>query len=154
GVARSSHAGAFLADAAVDGLPGPVLRCASPQQSLIDLLTLFHPAVAEAGKVDPSARVALDADIDPSASIGALAVVEAGARVGAHVRLFPLTYVGRHAEIGEACILHPHAVVRDGVRLGRRVVVHTGAVIGDDGFGYAWDGCAHRKIPQVGTVVV
>ena len=152
--ARGSRAGAFLADTTVDGLPGPVLRCVSPQQSLIDLLTLFHPPGAEIGKVDPSARVALDAHVDPTAWIGALAVVEAGARVGAHARLYPLTYVGPRAEIGEGCILHPHAVVRDGVRLGRRVVVHAGAVIGDDGFGYAWDGQAHRKIPQVGTVVV
>jgi len=154
GIARSSRAGAFLADAGVDGLPGPVLRCASPQQSLIELLTLFHPPVPEGGKVDPSARVSLEAHVDPTASIGALAVVEAGARIGPHARLYPLTYVGSRAEIGEKCILHPHAVVRDGVRLGRRVVVHAGAVIGDDGFGYAWDGQAHRKIPQVGTVVV
>src|SRR5262245_1259162 len=152
--ARGSRAGAFLADTAADGLPGPVLRCASPQQSLIDLRPLFHPPAAETGAVDPSARVALDACIDATASIGALAVVEAGARVGAHARLYPLTYVGSRAEIGEGCVLHPHAVVRDGVRLGRRVVVHAGAVIGDDGFGYAWDGRAHRKIPQVGTVVI
>jgi UDP-3-O-[3-hydroxymyristoyl] glucosamine N-acyltransferase len=45
-------------------------------------------------------------------------------------------------------------VIRDGVRLGRRVIVHSGAVIGDDGFGYAHDGRGHRKIPQVGTVVL
>jgi len=30
------------------------------------------------------------------------------------------------------------------------VVVHSGAVLGADGFGYAFDGRAHRKIPQVG----
>jgi len=33
-------------------------------------------------------------------------------------------------------------------------VVHAGAVIGADGFGYAFDGEAHRKIPQVGSVLV
>jgi UDP-3-O-[3-hydroxymyristoyl] glucosamine N-acyltransferase len=43
-------------------------------------------------------------------------------------------------------------VVRDGVRIGRRVIVHPGAVIGADGFAYAFDGTAHRKIPQVGGV--
>jgi len=40
------------------------------------------------------------------------------------------------------------------VRVGRRVIVHAGAVIGADGFGYAWDGTAHRKIPQVGGVLI
>ena len=152
--ARASQAGAFLTGEDVTDLPGPTLRCASPQQSLIDLLTLFHPPTRGTGGVDPSARVALDAHVDPTASIGALAVVEAGARVGAHARIYPLAYVGAHADVGEGSVLHPHAVVRDGVRLGRRVVVHAGAVIGDDGFGYAHDGRAHRKIPQVGTVVV
>jgi UDP-3-O-[3-hydroxymyristoyl] glucosamine N-acyltransferase len=152
--ARGSRAGAFLAGEDVTDLPGPVLRSSSPQQSLIDLLTLFHPPAQTLGGIDAAARVALDAQVDPTASVGALAVIEAGARIGAHVRIYPLVYVGANAEVGEDCVLHPHAVVRDGVRLGRRVVVHAGAVIGDDGFGYAHDGRAHRKIPQVGTVVI
>jgi hypothetical protein len=40
------------------------------------------------------------------------------------------------------------------VALGRRVIVHPGSVLGGDGFGYVFDGQAHRKIPQVGRVVV
>ncbi|MGH7279292.1 MAG: UDP-3-O-(3-hydroxymyristoyl)glucosamine N-acyltransferase, partial [Candidatus Rokuibacteriota bacterium] len=55
---------------------------------------------------------------------------------------------------GEDCVLHPHVVIREGVTLGHRVTVHAGAVIGADGFGYAFDGTAHRKIPQVGGVVI
>ncbi|HET9480262.1 MAG TPA: UDP-3-O-(3-hydroxymyristoyl)glucosamine N-acyltransferase, partial [Candidatus Polarisedimenticolia bacterium] len=33
-------------------------------------------------------------------------------------------------------------------------IVHAGAVIGSDGFGFARDGARHRKIPQIGNVVV
>src|SRR5581483_7476082 len=51
-------------------------------------------------------------------------------------------------------VLYPHVVVREGVKLGRRVIVHAGAVLGADGFGYVFDGTAHRKIPQVGGVVI
>jgi UDP-3-O-[3-hydroxymyristoyl] glucosamine N-acyltransferase len=40
------------------------------------------------------------------------------------------------------------------VRIGRRVVIHPGAVLGADGFGFAFDGGAHRKIPQVGGVLI
>jgi UDP-3-O-[3-hydroxymyristoyl] glucosamine N-acyltransferase len=40
--------------------------------------------------------------------------------------------------------------VREGVQIGDRVIVHSGAVLGADGFGYAFDGRVHRKIPQVG----
>jgi UDP-3-O-[3-hydroxymyristoyl] glucosamine N-acyltransferase len=63
-------------------------------------------------------------------------------------------YVGAGVEIGEGCIIYPHVTLRDGVRLGRRVIVHPGAVLGADGFGYAFHDGAHRKIPQVGGVRV
>jgi UDP-3-O-[3-hydroxymyristoyl] glucosamine N-acyltransferase len=36
--------------------------------------------------------------------------------------------------------------------VGDRCILHSGTVIGSDGFGYVWDGQAHRKIPQVGIV--
>src|SRR5438105_2564966 len=42
--AQASRAGAFVAAAGVGGLPAPVLRVAAPQQAMIDLLLLFHPA--------------------------------------------------------------------------------------------------------------
>ncbi|HEV8642517.1 MAG TPA: UDP-3-O-(3-hydroxymyristoyl)glucosamine N-acyltransferase [Methylomirabilota bacterium] len=150
--ARASRAGAFIAPADVTGLPAPTLRCQSPRLALVDLLALFHPPAAVVPGVHPSAIVAPGARVAPTASVGALAVVESGALIGPGVRLHPLVYVGAGAEIGEASVLYPHVVVREGVRVGRRVVVHPGAVIGADGFGYAFDGTRHRKIPQVGGV--
>ena len=152
--ALASRAGAFLAADDVHDLPAPVIRCREPRLTLIELLHLFHPPASVVAGVDASARVASDARVHPTATVGALAVVEAGAVIGAHVRLHPLVYVGPGAEIGEDSVLHPHVVVREGVRVGRRVIVHAGAVLGADGFGYTWDGSAHRKIPQVGSVVI
>lgn len=152
--ARASRAGAFLAPLDAHDLPAPVLRCRSPRLALVDLLGLFYPAPEIAPGVDRSAVVAPGAVVHPSASIGALTVVESGAVIGPGVRLHPLVYVGARAEVGEASTLYPHVVVREGVRLGRRVIVHSGAVIGADGFGYAFDGRVHRKIPQVGGVNV
>jgi UDP-3-O-[3-hydroxymyristoyl] glucosamine N-acyltransferase len=40
------------------------------------------------------------------------------------------------------------------VRMGRDCIVHAGAVIGADGFGFHRDQGRHRKIPQVGGVVI
>jgi len=152
--ALTSRAGAFLAADDVEGLPAPVIRCREPRLMLIELLHLFHPPASFAPGVDASARVAPGVRVHSTATVGALAVVEAGAVIGAHARLHPLVYVGPGAEIGEDSVLHPHVVVREGVRVGRRVIVHAGAVLGADGFGYAWDGAAYRKIPQVGSVVI
>ncbi|PYM48917.1 MAG: UDP-3-O-(3-hydroxymyristoyl)glucosamine N-acyltransferase [Candidatus Rokuibacteriota bacterium] len=152
--AKASRAGAFLAGPEVSGLPAPVLRVPAPQQALIELLTLFHPPAEAVAGVAPSAVVARDASVAPTATVGALAVIESGAVIGPHVRIGPLAFVGAGAEVGEASVVHARVAVCARVRLGKRVVVHPGAVIGADGFGYAFDGEAHRKIPQVGSVVV
>jgi UDP-3-O-[3-hydroxymyristoyl] glucosamine N-acyltransferase len=152
--ARTSRAGAVLAGLDAEPLGTALLRVKQPQQALIHLLELFHPRPPTAPGAHPSAIVARDARIDPTASVGALAVVEAGAAIGRGVRIHPLAYVGENVEVGDDSEIHTHAVLIGGVRLGRRVVVHAGAVIGSDGFGYAFDGAAHRKIPQVGTVVI
>ena len=152
--AEASRAGALLVADSMSGLPAPLLRSSSPQQALIALLTLFHPAAPPPAGIDSSAIVARDARIDASASIGALAVIGAGAVIGPRVRVHPLVYVGPGVEVGEGSVLHPRVVLCEGVRLGCRVVVQAGAVIGGDGFGYAFDGGGHRKIPQVGIVVI
>lgn len=153
--ARASRAGAFLAPEDAGPLPAPVLRCRAPRQALAALLALFHPpGPPPVPGIAPSAAVAADARVDPTASVGPLAVVESGATVGARVRVHPLAYVGPGVEVGEDSVLYPHVVLREGVRVGRRVIIHAGAVVGADGFGYVLEGGAHRKIPQVGGVVV
>jgi len=154
GAARASRAGAFLAFADAEDLPAPTLRCAAPQQALIDLIRLFHPPVPAPAGVDRAAVVASDARIHPSASVGPLCVIENRAVVGPGVRLHALVHVGPGVEIGEATVIYPHVSLREGVRVGRRVIIHAGAVLGADGFGFAFDGSAHRKIPQVGGVLI
>ncbi len=148
--AAASRAGAFLVARDVTGLPGALLQVDHPQQALIALLELFHPEAPAPPGAHPAACVAEGARIDRAASIGPLAVVEAGAVVGPRSRVGALSFVGAGAVLGEDVLLYPRVVVREGVRIGNRVIVHSGAVLGADGFGYAFDGRAHRKIPQVG----
>jgi UDP-3-O-[3-hydroxymyristoyl] glucosamine N-acyltransferase len=38
--------------------------------------------------------------------------------------------------------------------IGDRVILHSGAVIGADGFGLAWEGARWHKIPQIGRVLL
>jgi UDP-3-O-[3-hydroxymyristoyl] glucosamine N-acyltransferase len=152
--AKTSRAGAFLAGADAAGLPAPVLRVRTPQQALVDLLNLFHPPAALVPGVHATAVIGANARIDRTASVGPHAVVEAGAGIGARVRVGPLVYIGAGVEVGEDCALGVHVTLLDGVRLGRRVVVHPGAVLGADGFGFAFDGAQHRKIPQTGGVLI
>ncbi|HEX7785492.1 MAG TPA: UDP-3-O-(3-hydroxymyristoyl)glucosamine N-acyltransferase, partial [Methylomirabilota bacterium] len=148
--AEGSRAGAFLVGRDVSGLPAPLLRVDHPQHGLIALLEIFHPASPVPPGIHPSACVSEEARVDRSASIGPLAVVEGEAVIGPRSRVGALCFVGARAVLGEDVRLFPRAVVREGVCIGARVIVHSGAVLGADGFGYAFDGRTHRKIPQVG----
>ena len=78
--------------------------------------------------------------------------MSAGAKVGPRAVISAGAFVGPDAEIGADTWLHPNVSVLAGCRVGERCILHAGSVIGSDGFGYAWDGTAHRKIPQRGIV--
>jgi len=60
--------------------------------------------------------------------------------------------------VGEDCVLWPGAVVRERCIVGNRVILQPNAVVGSDGFGFAFDlegdgsGPMHRKVPQAGIV--
>jgi UDP-3-O-[3-hydroxymyristoyl] glucosamine N-acyltransferase len=153
-LAKSSRAGALLVPEDTVGLQSPLLRSSAPQRALISLLQLFHPTPPVVPGVHPAALVATTARVHPEASVGAFSVVEDGAVIGSRARIFPMVYVGTGVEVGEEAILYPHVVIREGVRVGRRVIIHPGAVIGADGFGYAFDGTVYQKIPQVGGVIL
>src|SRR5919204_6817112 len=84
--AQTSRAGAFVAGAGVSGLPAPVLRVAAPQQAMIDLLLLFHPAPPLVAGMHPTPLLAGAARLDVTPAVGPLAVIEAGARGGPRTR--------------------------------------------------------------------
>src|SRR5256885_10729896 len=135
--AQASRAGAFVAGAGVTGLPAPILTVAAPQQAMIDLLLLFHPAPPLLPGVDASAVVAADARVDATAAVGPLAVIEAGARIGSGARVGALTYVGPDVEVGEGCVLGPHVTLLAGAPLRRRGLLPPGAPLRADGLGVA-----------------
>jgi len=154
GAAGRSRAGAVLASSAAAAAGKPAVLVDSPALALARWLELFAPAPRPRGGVARGARVHRTARIGRGASVAAGATVAAGARVGARTRIAEGSFVGEGAEIGADCLLHPNAVVRERCIVGDRCILHSGAVVGSDGFGYVWDGKAHRKIPQIGIVRV
>ena len=152
--ARASGAAAIVVAPGneIEGRTLVVVR--HPYAALADLLALFHPETPEYEGIDPRAAV------DPSARIGAgvavapFAVVGARAVLADRVSVGPGAVVGRDCEIGEDTVLRARVVLYPRTRVGARCLVHSGAVLGADGFGFASVGGIHRKIPQVGRVVV
>jgi UDP-3-O-[3-hydroxymyristoyl] glucosamine N-acyltransferase len=104
-------------------------------------------AVSPGAHVDPEARledevrVEPGAVIGPGAAVGRHSVIAAGAVISANVS------IGRECSIGSGVTLQ-HAI------LGDRVIIHPGCQIGQDGFGFAMSPAGHRKVPQVGRVII
>src|SRR5580704_1992413 len=156
-VARAA-ASAALCAIAPDGveLPGKtVLRHRQPKVAFAKAaaLLLDHPPIASAG-VHPTAIVATTAQIAPSAAVGPYAVVGENVRIGERTHIGPHCSIAAGCQIGADSRIHPRVTLYTEVRIGDRVEIHSGAVIGDDGFGYAFGEGRHWKFPQAGKVEV
>ena len=75
-------------------------------------------------------------------------------QVGARSVLMGGNHVRKDSQLGEDVRLFPNVVIYERTSIGHRVTIHSGTVIGADGFGYVFDGGFHRKIPQVGNVII
>lgn len=82
------------------------------------------------------------------------AVIGANVQLGADVRIGAYCVIGDDCVIGAGTFLYPQVTLYSNVRLGQRCIVHSGARIGSDGFGYTFIDGQHRKVPQVGGVIV
>ena len=150
-----TRAGAVVVGKECGAAPVPLLRVDNPDLAFAKAsLLICPPPAAPAPGIHPTAVVSPRAVIGQGVSIGACAVVEDGATIGDGCVLYPQTYVGNGSTLGAGCLLYPGVKVYHQVSIGRGCIFHAGAVIGSDGFGYAWTGQGYFKIPQVGTVVV
>jgi len=136
------------------GTERPVVRVKDPYLAFALLQRHFKPLPTASGYRHPSANIDPGAHVADSVDVGALAVIEADAEVGEGSIIGPGCIVGKGARIGANCILHPGSILSAGCVLGDRSILQAGAVVGSDGFGYAWNGKEHLKIPQVGRVII
>ena len=131
-------------DAGLLPLATAALVVAKPQRAMTLAMSLLFPqalaprslfgasGVSPGAFVHPSARLEADVIVDPGASIGPLAEVGAGAIIGPHAAIGPGVRIGRGCRIG-AHVSITHALIGD------RVIIHSGARLGQDGFGFVLD---------------
>ncbi|MDE2482286.1 MAG: UDP-3-O-(3-hydroxymyristoyl)glucosamine N-acyltransferase [bacterium] len=155
--ALAGNAGAVLVDASVaipDAPAKPLLVVENARAVLATLLASLKPPRPRGPFRHPSAVIEDGAQVADDVYLGAQAYVAAGAVVGRGCTLGVGAYVGAHATIGDESWLHPRATVHERCEVGKRVVLHTGAVIGSEGFGWAFIDGRLERIPQVGNVVL
>lgn len=125
---------------------------ANPYAYYARVVSLLYPQRAAIGGVHPSAVV--NSSLPASVEVGANAVIGRDVVLGERVLICPGVVIGDGVAIGDDALIYPGVVVYDHCIIGRRAIVHGGTVIGSDGFGFAKDGEAWVKIPQIGRVVI
>ncbi|HBW83616.1 MAG TPA: UDP-3-O-(3-hydroxymyristoyl)glucosamine N-acyltransferase [Gammaproteobacteria bacterium] len=155
GQLASTSASAVIVEARhADAAPTSVLIAEHPYVAFAHLSQLFAELPSVEAGVHASASVAASASLGEGVCIGANAVIEDDVEIGANSAIGPGTVVGRGVRLGENCRLHAQVTLYHGVQIGSRVTVHSQAVIGADGFGFAFDGTRRVKIQQLGSVQI
>ncbi len=158
----AKHAGRAAASAAACAvapenlsLPGKtILRSAQPKLAFAKAAAMLLEKAPIATGAHPTAIVAPMAKVSGEASIGPYAVIGEDAHIGVGTQIGAHCVVGAGCWIGEHCRIHPRVTLYAGVRIGHRVEIHSGAVIGADGFGYAFGEGKYWKFPQTGIVEI
>ena len=136
-------------------LPGKViLQSEQPKAAFAKAAMLLVERVPIALGVHPTASVAPRARLAETVGIGPYAVIGEDVQVGEGTEIGAHSVIGVGCSIGAHCRIHPRVTLYSGVRIGNRTEIHAGAVLGADGFGYAFDGQRYWKFPQAGIVEI
>jgi UDP-3-O-[3-hydroxymyristoyl] glucosamine N-acyltransferase len=152
--AEQSQAAAILVSGPFTSSQKTLIRVANARVSMARLLPVFFPAEPHPQGIHPSAVIDASAQIDATAHVGPNCVVGPRVRVGARSVLMAGNYLGRDCRLGDDVCLFPNVLIYPRSEIGNRVVIHGGSVIGSDGYGYVFDEGIHRKILQLGNVVI
>ena len=131
-----------------------VLRAKEAKVAFAKAATLLRDRPPIAAGIHPTAIIAPLARVAATASVGPYAVIGEDAHMGENTQIGAHAVIGPGCWIGENCRIHPRVTLYAGVRIGHRVEIHSGAVIGADGFGYAFGEGRYWKFPQAGIVEI
>ncbi|MFC1594058.1 UDP-3-O-(3-hydroxymyristoyl)glucosamine N-acyltransferase [Candidatus Omnitrophota bacterium] len=150
-----TKASAIITSFEIDSADKPIIRTENPSIAFTETIALFAPhQIKHPQGIHPTAVVSQAAVISENVAIGAYAIIEDGAEIQENSIIYGGCFVGSQTQVGADCILYPNVTIRERITIGNRVVIQSGAVIGADGFGYVCVNGEHKKIPQIGTVII
>jgi len=153
--ADQSAASAIISDGPFSSATGKVLiKVANARVAFARVLPMFFPEPEFPPGIHPTAIIASSAQIDATAYVSPYCVVGDKVKISARCVLQGANHVGANCRLGEQVVLFPNVTLYHGCDLGNRVRVHSGSIVGADGFGYVLDRGVHRKVPQIGNVVI
>lgn len=148
-------AAVILPESEEKGLSIPAIFHPNPYFAFAFVVRLFHPEKKEypAG-IHPTALVGPNVKLGKNVYLGPYTVVEDEVEIGDCSTILAGCFIGEKSQLGTEAYLYPGVTIYHDCVIGPRVIIHSGAVIGSDGFGFAFNQGKHHKIPQIGNVVI
>lgn len=130
-----------------------ILTCSNPKLSFIRLISAFYSEHKPVSGIAESATVAKTAKIGKGCFIGPHAVVEDDVTIGDNCIIEANAVISRGCKIGNNCRIGNNASIAYCL-MGNDCYIYTGARIGQDGFGFSVVDGQHKRIPQIGRVII
>ena len=126
----------------------------NPRADFARIVDLLSPPPRPEPGIGPGAFIGADFEAGPELYVGPAAHVGDGVTVGSRVTIHAQAYIGDNVTLGDDVVIFPHVTLMSGTKVGNRVVIQAGTVVGADGFGYAPENGAWKKIPHTGFVQI
>ena len=110
---------------------------------------------AEWPRIHPSAVIHDSADIDPSCRVGPNVVIGKDVQLAHGVVVRSNSVIEFESKIGANSVINSNVNIGYRTQIGSNVIVKSGAIVGNEGFGFAKDKNNHyQRIPHTGNVVI
>ncbi len=151
---HKSKASCIVVPQGMEELTTTVIEVKNPALAFAKILNFFAPQKKMEKGIHNTAIIGKNVSIHKTASIQAFCCIGDDVRIEKGVCIFPYVYVGSGTTIRENSKIYSNVTVRENSKIGKRVIIHSGTVIGSDGYGYVKGDGHHRKIPQIGKVII
>lgn len=131
-----------------------LVRCFNAYSALAILLDMVEKSKPVKTGIESMSFIAESASIGKDVYVGAFSYVSGKAKIGDNVKIHPQSFIGEDVTIGDNTIIYPGVKIYAGCQIGQNCIIHAGVVIGADGFGFAPENGAYKKIPQMGIVII
>ena len=130
-----------------------VLISNNPYHVFARIATAFYAPYTAPATIAPTASIHKTAIIGKECVIGEYAVIGPYVEIGDHCSIGTGTVIGHGVMMGNHCQIGSHVSISFAL-IGNNAIIHPGVRIGQDGFGFAFDGKIHFKVPQLGRVLI
>ena len=136
-------------------VPENVIKLISdnPHLGFVKLNYAMYEAPKPVSGISPKALVSPTAEIGKNCYIGDFAVIEDGVKLGDDCVVEAHVTIGRNCQIGSRCHIGAGAGISHCI-MGDDCYIYGGARIGWDGFGFMTLQGQHKRIPQLGRVII